>query len=126
MASVEELSIEAFDADRLASRALTVVDFAGAGTPLGPAPLGLLEELAAEFEGRCRFCRFVLEGDPGISARIGIGKPCIVLYEHGIAVDRLRSAGPAPARDAIVAMVTRRLPLRPDDDCADGSCVIPP
>lgn len=126
MASVEELSIEAFDLDRLASRALTLVDFAGTGMPLGPAPPHLLEELAAEFEGRCRFCRFVLEGDPGIGARLGIGKPCIILYEDGIAVDRLGSAGPTSARDAIVAMVTRRLPLRPDDDCADGSCVIPP
>jgi len=126
MASVEELSIAAFDGDKLASPELAVVDFSGASTPPGAAPLSMIEELAAEFDGRCRFYRFDLRANGDVAARLGVAKPCVVLYQGGIAVDRLRGSGLTVARDAISAMVARRLPQRPDDDCADGSCVIPP
>jgi thioredoxin-like negative regulator of GroEL len=126
MASVEELTIAAFDGDKLASSELAVIDFAGAGTPSGAAPLWVLEELAAEFDGRCRFYRFDLRANADVAARLGVIKPCVVLYEDGIAVDRLYGSGLPISRDAIVAMVTRRPPDRPDDDCADGSCLIPP
>ena len=126
MRRVKELSITAFDGDKLVSSELTVVDFTGVGAAPGVHAPEELEELAAEFEGRCRFCRFDAPLDAGVSTRLGIAKPSIVLYEHGIAVDRLRSYGPVSVRDAIVAMVTRRLPVRRDDDCADGSCLIPP
>jgi hypothetical protein len=126
MASVEELTIAAFDGDKLLSPDLTVVDFARVGTPLGDAPLAILEELAGEFDGRCRFCRFDLRGDAVANARLGILEPCVVLYEDGVAVDRLRDSGRASARDAISAMVAHRVARPSDDDCADGSCLIPP
>jgi len=123
MASVEELSIAAFDGDKLTSPALSVVDFAGPGTPSGTAPLWVLEELAAEFDGRCRFYRFDLRANVDVAARLGAAEPCVVLYQGGVAVERLHGGGLTIARDTILAMVTRRLPH--DDDCADGSCVVP-
>jgi hypothetical protein len=121
MASVEKLTIASFDGDKLLSPDLTVVDFARGG-----APLGILEELAGEFDGRCRFCRFDLRGDAVANARLGILEPCVVLYEGGVAVDRLRDSGRPSARDAIAAMVAHRVARPSDDDCADGSCLIPP
>jgi hypothetical protein len=126
MASVEELTIVAFDGVKLLSADLTVVDFALAGTPLGDASFAILEELAGEFDGRCRFCRFDLRRDAVASASLGILEPCVVLYESGVAVDRLRDSARVPAREAIFAMVAQRLSRPSDDDCADGSCLIPP
>ena len=58
----------------------------------------VLDELAAEYSDRARFCKVNVEDEPELSARFGIASiPTVILFRNGEAVQRQMGVAPKAA-----------------------------
>ena len=112
-----------FEEEVLRSRLPVVVDFYSGGCPPCEAVSPILDELAAEFEGRVRFVRVNMDDDEAqsrrLAAKLALSSVPTVLYVSGGEVGG-RTVGVAPA-----AEFRRRAEALADGDGLDDSCTQP-
>ena len=93
--NVFEINDDSFDSEVLKSDKLTVVDFwapwCGPCKIIGP----IMEELAAEYEGKVKFAKLNVDDNPGTASSYGIrGIPTMILFKDGEAKDQIVGAVP--------------------------------
>ena len=87
-----------FEKEVIFSEIPVVLDFWA--TWCGPCKMlsPVLDELAAEYSDRARFCKVNVEDEPELSARFGIASiPTVILFRNGEAVQRQMGVAPKAA-----------------------------
>ena len=87
-----------FEKEVIFSEIPVVLDFWA--TWCGPCKMlsPVLDELAAEYSDRARFCKVNVDDEPELSARFGIASiPTVILFRNGEAVQRQMGVAPKAA-----------------------------
>jgi thioredoxin 1 len=93
--NVLEISDDSFDSEVLKSDKLTVVDFwapwCGPCKIVGP----IIDELAAEYQGKVKFAKLNVDDNPGTASNYGVrGIPTMILFKDGEPKNQIVGAVP--------------------------------
>ena len=107
MADITEITDATFDSEVLASDVPVLVDFWAPGCGPCRAIAPLLEELAAEYEGRAKIVKINVDDNTASAAKFGIRSiPNLILFKEGQVAEQIVGAVPktrlAEALDAVV------------------------
>ena len=107
MANITEITDDTFDSEVLASDVPVLVDFWAPWCGPCRAIAPLLEELAAEYEGRAKIVKINVDDNTASAAKFGIRSiPNLILFKEGQVAEQIVGAVPktrlAEALDAVV------------------------
>ncbi len=107
MADITEITDATFDSEVLASDVPVLVDFWAPWCGPCRAIAPLLEELAAEYEGRAKIVKINVDDNTASAAKFGIRSiPNLILFKEGQVAEQIVGAVPktrlAEALDAVV------------------------
>ncbi len=107
MANITEITDATFDSEVLASDVPVLVDFWAPWCGPCRAIAPLLEELAAEYEGRAKIVKINVDDNTASAAKFGIRSiPNLILFKGGQVAEQIVGAVPktrlAEALDAVV------------------------
>lgn len=93
--NVLEINDDSFDSEVLKSDKLTLVDFwapwCGPCKIIGP----IIDELAAEYEGKVKFAKLNVDDNPSTASNYGVrGIPTMILFKNGEPKDQIVGAVP--------------------------------
>ncbi|MBN1571722.1 MAG: thioredoxin [Deltaproteobacteria bacterium] len=93
--NVLEINDDSFDSEVLKSDKLTLVDFwapwCGPCKIIGP----IIDELAAEYEGKVKFAKLNVDDNPSTASNYGVrGIPTMILFKDGEPKDQIVGAVP--------------------------------
>jgi len=93
-----EFTDDSFDAEVIASEKPVLVDFYGDLCPPCKALAPVIDELAAENEGKAKIGKINTSSNPGVAVRFGIsGVPTVIAFTNGEPVDKF--VGVRPKKD---------------------------
>jgi thioredoxin 1 len=104
---VASVTDEAFQKEVLSSSEPTLVDFWASWCAPCRALAPVVEELAAAYQGRIRFRKLDIDGNPQTPTQYGVrGIPTLILFRNGQIVDQVVGAVP---RDQIEKILNKVL-----------------
>jgi thioredoxin 1 len=90
MAKLIEVTQENFEEEVLKSTVPTVTDFWAEWCGPCHAVAPILEEIAAEYDGRLKIAKLNVDHDPDLAVRYGVrGIPTMIVFKDGQAVETL-------------------------------------
>lgn len=98
---VREISMDAFEAEVLASPVPVVLDFYSTDCPPCEALAPKYEAVAEQFDGKARLLKIFRQGSRELATRLGVtGSPTLVFFKGGVEVGE-RMSGDEIKRSAL-------------------------